>query len=341
MLSRNGLIVDIARLNLPSTSSRQFDLPQLNPGQVERSFRKKWLSTDIDLGEDMALAGNILGQVGLALDMSGRHKYSLSLSTEEQKLLLNCVLKVAESLSEGGWSSRGFSPSGIVHSICSILGKIEVPKDDAEQLYEIVSVMRELPSASESHPFFDVILNVNELRTLFAHAVMPGLIKAMPDHVEDIAGWIRLGLTSDNDLQVRQSMSTLRSWMAITASAPDSIIPPPDDLVREIGVVIATRRKVALENALSAARWVFESGDTKHQEVISPASATGTPIPCGRIARRPRTRRRQPRSNAKISLRSSRQVDGTERIRRLTCNISMVGDSQGRSPAGSPARHQR
>ena len=43
-----------------------FALPELNPGQAERSFRKKWLSTDIDLGEDMALAGNILGQVGLA-----------------------------------------------------------------------------------------------------------------------------------------------------------------------------------------------------------------------------------------------------------------------------------
>lgn len=242
-----------------------FVLPEFNQGQAKESFRRKWLTPDNDLGEDMSLAGNVLGQVGLALDMSRQYEYSLSLSTEEQKHLLDCVREVAESLSKGGWSSQGFSPAGIVHGIRSILDNVEIPKDDAERLYEAVSAMRELPSASERHPFFDV----NELRTVFAYAAMPGLIKAMPDRVEDISGWIRLGLTSDNGLQVSEAMSTLQSWMIITPSDSDSIIPPPDDLVREIGVVIATRRRVALSDGLSVASWIFESGDTKHQEAIS------------------------------------------------------------------------
>ena len=249
-------------------------LPELNHGQAEQSFRRKWLTADSDLGEDMALAGNILGQVGLALDMSKRHQYSLTLSSEDQRHLLNCVLKVAESLSKGRWSSRGFSPPRIARGIHSTLSEIEVPRDTAQQLHELVSVMRELPSASGYPAFF----NVNELRTEFAYAVMLGSIKRMPDRVEDISGWIRLGLTSDDDLQVSGAMSTLQSWMSASTSGSSSIISPPDDLVREIGVVIATRRKVALLSALSAANWVFEHGDTSHREAIGQLVLQGLPF---------------------------------------------------------------
>ena len=239
-------------------------LPELKSGQAEQSFRKKWLTADSDLGEDMALAANVLGQVGLALEMSRRHEYSLSLSTEEQKHLLDCVLKVAGSLSGGKWSSQGFSPQGINRGIRSTLNEIAIPNEIAQQLYESVSAMRELPSASEYPTFFDV----NELRTAFAYAVMLGLIRAMPDRVKDITSWIRLGLTSDDDLQVSLAMSTLQSWMSASAFGSISIISPPDDLVREIGAVIATRRKVALSGALSVANWIFESGHTSHQEII-------------------------------------------------------------------------
>ena len=249
-------------------------LPELSPGQAEQSFRKKWLTADSALDEDMALAGNVLGQVGLALDMSKRHQYSLTLSSNEQRHMLNCVLKIAESLSKGRWSSQGFLPPRIAHGIRSTLDKIEVPKDNAEMLYEAVSAMRELPSTSEHHPFF----NVNELRTVFAYAMIPGLIKAMPDRVEDITSWVRLGLTSDDDLQVSQAMSTLHSWMSTSASGSNSIVSPHMDLVREIGVVIATRRKVALLSALSAANWVFEHGDTSHREAIGQLVLQGLPF---------------------------------------------------------------
>ncbi len=244
-------------------------LPELKPGQAEQSFRKKWLTADSDLGENMVLSGNVLGQVGLALDKSRWHKYSLSLSTEEQKYLVDCVLKVAESLSKGQWASQGITnPSVIIQGIRSTLNEIEISKDTAQQLYAVVSVLRELPSDTEDDPFFDVGDGLNKLRTRFAYAVMLGLIKAMPDRIEDISSWIRLGLTSDDDLQVSQAMSTLQSWISAHTENPNSVPKPYDDLVREIGVVIATRRKVALENALSVANWVFESGDTSHQEAI-------------------------------------------------------------------------
>ena len=245
-----------------------FALPEMNPGQAECSFRKKWLATDKDLGEDMTIAGSVLEQVGKALDMSDRHKYSLPLSSEEQKYLMDCVLKVAENLSKGARASKGPLPPTIIQGIDSTLVEIEIPKDIAEQLYEVVSAMREVPNAGKHHPLLE-LSGMREQQADFVYSVMLGLIKAMPDRVEEIAVWIRLGLTSDDDLQVKPAMSTLQSWMSASEFESNAIIPPHEDLVREIGVVIATRRRVALPHALDVANWVFESGDTTQRETIS------------------------------------------------------------------------
>ena len=133
-------------------------------------------------------------------------------------------------------------------------------------MYEKVAVLREGESQREELlPFFDV----SEQWTVFAYLMIPALIKALPERIEEIAQWIRLGLTSDNNSQVREAMSALHSWMSASASDANSIVPLPEDLVREVGLVIATRRQIALQSALSVAIWIFESEDTAQQETIS------------------------------------------------------------------------
>ena len=158
-----------------------------------------------------------------------------------------------------GYPSQRQATSGIR----SILAKIEMPVDIATDLYEKAESMRDVIVRQSNMD------EISEARTVFAYVVIPGLIKALPERAKDISGWIRLGIASDDDLQVSQSMITLQSWMSAAASDANSITPPPEDLVREIGLVIATRRKVALQSALSIANWIFESGDTKYQEAIS------------------------------------------------------------------------
>ena len=243
-------------------------LPELKPGQADDSFRKKFLSTLDGTGDDLSLSESSLYQVGLALDYAEWYGYSLTLSSAEQKHLLDCMQVVAGNLLGAretikiGFSSRSRTARGIR----LILAKIEIPEDVAKDLYMKANSMRDMNVQRFSVWTSDPIYGE---RVAFAYAVLPGLIKAMPDRVDDLSGWIRLGLTSDDDLQVRESMSTLQSWMAIAASDSNAIIPPPDDLVREIGVVIGTRRKVALPNALEAATWIFEGGDTEQQKAIS------------------------------------------------------------------------
>ena len=231
-------------------------LPELTPSQAEQSFRKKWLTPDSDSDKEIDWSGETLQQVGLALNISKRHGSSLSLSPKEQEYLGNCILKVAENwpLLKGG--------------VRSTISKIELSENVAQQLYEMTLKWQEPQRSGEYDPFLVYEDHFNQSQTKLAYAVMLGLIRAMPDRVEDISSWIRLGLTSDDDLQVSQAMSTLQSWISAHTENPNSVPKPYDDLVREIGVVIATRRKVALENALSVANWVFESGDTSHQEAI-------------------------------------------------------------------------
>ena len=240
-------------------------LPEHTQGQAERSFRAKFLSSLEGVDDDLSLAESSLYQVGLALDNAELSGYSLPLSTTEQKYLFDCIQVVAANLMGERETIRIGYPSQaqVTYGIRSILAKIEMPKDIATDLYEKTKSMRDM---SDKKAYFDPI---SEASTVFIYVVMLGLIKAIPERVEEIAGWIRLGLASDDDLQVSQAISTLRSWMSASASDANSIVPPPEDLVREVGLVIATRRKVALQSALSIANWIFESGDTAHRETIS------------------------------------------------------------------------
>ena len=57
-------------------------------------------------------------------------------------------------------------------------------------------------------------------------------------------------------------------WLKAASDSTLGILPPPDDLVREIGIIIATRRKVVLKQALQIAKWVFEEGSEKQREII-------------------------------------------------------------------------
>ena len=249
-------------------------LPELKRGQADHLFRDNFLSTLNGVSDDLSLSESSLYQVGSALDYAERYGYSLSLSSAEQRHLLDCMQVVAANLLGErktitiGLSSRRRAAYGIR----SILAKIEIPEDVAKDLYVKVNSMRDINVKRFSARISDPIYAE---RVAFVYAVLLGLVRAMPDRVDDLSGWIRMGLTSDDGLQVMQSISTLQSWMSVATSGSDVITPPPNDLVREIGVAVGTRRKVALPNALEAATWIFEGGNTEQQEAISQLALPG------------------------------------------------------------------
>ena len=82
-------------------------------------------------------------------------------------------------------------------------------------------------------------------------------------------------MASDDDRLAGDAARGLWFWLR---SVPDSAVelrPPPVDLVREIGIIIAMRRKAALGQALEIARWVFSDGGPEQKDAIGDLASQG------------------------------------------------------------------
>ena len=84
-----------------------------------------------------------------------------------------------------------------------------------------------------------------------------------------------MGLVSDNVDLAKDAAGGLYDWLAVSAEADLQIQPPPDDLIREIGVVIATRKKAVIAQALQIAKWVFDEGTATQKEVLGDLALQG------------------------------------------------------------------
>ena len=228
-------------------------LPEPEPGLAERRFRYKWLTINSTSQENIPSLDDILWQVGNAI--SGLKKYGrlLNLSEDER----SCLTKVVEQWSDIPVPRHFFSfmenqlrepTHRALDGLPSILAAIQLPDIIAEKLYE------KLQSLNESGlPGFKLVA---------------GLVKAMPNRFEEIVLLMRMGLVSDNINLAKGATAGFYHWLTTSAEIASEIQPPPDDLVREIGFMIATRRKVCLGQALQIAKWVFDQGSDVQKAAI-------------------------------------------------------------------------
>lgn len=79
---------------------------------------------------------------------------------------------------------------------------------------------------------------------------------------------MRTCLASENDDLTYNASVGLYYWLEAVVDATYQLQPPPDDLIREIGVQIATRRNGILRGALLVARLVFEKGNQVQKDAI-------------------------------------------------------------------------
>ena len=147
--------------------------------------------------------------------------------------------------------------------------EITFPEQIAENLFRQV----ELIIGSYSHSRDPLFRQVSEIRIALAFAIVPGLVKVLPDRFETLTLWLRTGLASEDDVRVRGTMAALRSWLS---ASPTLIVHPvPDDLIREVGAIIASDRRIALADALICAALVFNTGSELHRAIIGPLALQG------------------------------------------------------------------
>ena len=107
---------------------------------------------------------------------------------------------------------------------------------------------------------------IYDVRIAMSYSLIPGLVRAFPDRADTMVMWLIAGLASGEQIRVNNAMLVTRSW-ALTPEEPE-LPPAPDSLIREIGAIIASRRKDVLADALLCATFIFHRGIQSHIEAM-------------------------------------------------------------------------
>lgn len=234
--------------------------PEPELGLAEQRFRRKWLTASNAPQEDAPSHDDILWQVGNAISGLKNHQRSLELSEDERAYLT----EVVEQWSDTPVPSHYFGPiesqlreptRRALIGLCMVISEIQIPVPIGEKLYEKVQVLNE-----SGIPGFGLIA---------------GLVKSLPNRFDDLALMMRMGLVADNVDLAEGAAVGLYPWLTTSVESDKQIQPPPDDLIREIGVVIANRKKAGLAQALEIAKWVFDEGNDVQKETLRDLALQG------------------------------------------------------------------
>ena len=253
-------------------------LPESSKGLAEQRFRMKWLSHSeeepshnqqetnvIEISVDFTNNRNQdtndvesrLWQVGNAIGSLQRQEKNLIMSDTDKDQLTRLVeLWVGAPVPEKslfGWSAIFDEEAkqrtmDIAEALLPILGELTVSQCIADKIHA-----KTLKLTANNLPAF---------------ALAVGVVKINPSRTPEVATALRVGLTSDDDRLAKNAASGLRRWLEATSDTESEIPQPPDDLVREIGIAIASRRNTLVDEALSLAAWIFSYGRASHKESI-------------------------------------------------------------------------
>lgn len=248
-------------------------LPEPSPGIAEQRFRQKWLSGDIsrfqddDQRDDSSLSvsfgarpvnpnkiEDVFWNVGAALSELRRKGRPLELTDDIRKYIEDLVAQWAKtevtSLPFPFFQNAIREPTRLaLRGLASILEEVELTSPVGEILYE---KLRNLTDSSI--PGFEPI---------------HGLVRIMPERLDELATWLRMGLASGDDAMAASAMSSLLLWLTKSVDSEKSLHPPPEDLLREVGFKIASRSSVALPQALQLATWVFREGTSENHQTVT------------------------------------------------------------------------
>lgn len=235
-------------------------LPEPEIGSAEHRFRQKWLSDRHGTPENARDFGDALLQVGAAISGLKTHRDPLALSREERRYLIDIVEQwsIMSAPNDVGPFGQLLPNDPIVHALeglRSILTEVQIPARVAKNLYQKMESLNDIG--------------------IPAYGLIPGLLKALPDRFGMLALAVRSGLISAKSDLAEGAARGLTDWLTSASETAPSIQLPPDDLVREIGIIIATRRMDVLGPALATAKWVFDNGSDAHKEAIRDLALRG------------------------------------------------------------------
>lgn len=229
-------------------------LPEPEPGLAEQRFRRKWLGSQEP--KDEKRLNEFFWHVANALASLRHHQRPLTLTGEEHANLAAIVskwIKLPVTSDDDPWVKLGTCEG--VAGLQSILPEIDLSSSVAEALFAKASALNQTNT-----PGFQLCAS---------------LAKSLPDRFDEIAMSMRVGLASDNLAVAEEAVLGLHVWLRVASEEGSPVPAPPGDLLREVGVMIATRRKGVLNRALQVARWIFSSGSNEQRDTIAQLTLHG------------------------------------------------------------------
>ena len=240
-------------------------LPEMSPGQAEQSFRQKWL-TPRPITEDKVsgFAQEMLSQLGPAIGNRNARERLLPLTDEENEYVSTLLLQFVKNIF-GDSVTIGTHTS--IRHLNTVAEAIVIPNPIAEEMFNVIEGMLGTGTVHYRDPIRllgDFLYNV---RIAISYTLIPGLVKTLPDRVSTMAMWLSAGLASGEEIRINNALVATRTWAL--ASQEEFGGTAPDSLVREVGAIIASRRKDALSGALVCATVIFDRGTLSHKVAIS------------------------------------------------------------------------
>ena len=258
--------------------------PEPAPGLAEERFITKWLpdggktgwqhksaiqlfgNSPNGLNHDTLDVDSRLWQIGQAMLPPRSRGKQLTLSDAKKQDLVKLVEIWADAtIPEFAMPDHPlFSHAGQAHqerfrvvssALSIIIGRIEVTKPLGEKLYTKMQALLKCQM-----PVF---------------SLAAGLAEVTPDHTQEVATALRIGITSDDYQFAATSVSGMHRWLEAASDPESKVLPPPCDLVREIGIAIASRRNTVITPSLQLAAWIFDYGQDPHKEILQPLLEDG------------------------------------------------------------------
>ena len=241
-------------------------MPEPFPGIGERRFREKWLSANTWSGSTEQKAGAILWEVGSAIGNLKVHGKQLDFSDKERAHLKDVV---------GIWVKESIPVPLRVSQESTPIFANNADEDMRQAIVGLQEILLKVNVGEKIGNALHIKFEKLNESTMPARGLTAGLTKLLPERVDDIVKSMRAGLASDEEIVARNAISALEFWMQAAKEENVGLAGPPTDLMREIGVIIVTRRKAALAQALRAAKWIVLEGNRSEKEIVGNLAAQG------------------------------------------------------------------
>ena len=252
-------------------------LPEPSSGQALERFRTKWLKKSEDATYEFA-------QRSRGIQILGNSPNGLNHDAQDIDSRLWQAYGAIKGLKEAK-RELVLATSEKVHLTSLIEAWVEepVPEVESPQLQSLADVAKRrvqtvsasLPAILEEiEPSATLIEGIYEkLQSLIKNQipvfeVTTALVRYMPEGSEEIATEIRVGITSESEDVAGNAMLGLYTWLTSSSDADSHNPNPPDDLIRGVGIAIASRRNAVIVPALQVAGWIFENGTDAQKESI-------------------------------------------------------------------------